>query len=83
MGRTTSFTLGDELEAFVRAQVENGSYASASEVIREALTRLADEDRKEKALLAALDAGIESRRSKPGTWERVSNKVRRTRTKRA
>lgn len=83
MGRTTSFTLGAELEGFVRAQVESGSYASASEVVREALTRLAEEDRKEKALFAALDAGVESRRAKPGIWERVSKKVRRTRTKRA
>ena len=30
MARTTSFTLGAELEAFVRDQVDSGAYASAT-----------------------------------------------------
>ena len=79
MSRTTSFTLGAELERYVRAKVESGAYATASEVLREALTRMADEDRKEQALLAALDAGLASRRAKPGAWDRVNAKVRRAR----
>lgn len=82
MARTTSFTLGKELEAFVREQVDTGAFSSASEVMREALRRMADEDRKERDLQLALDAGLGSRRAKPGVWQRVEAKVRRVQTKR-
>lgn len=82
MARTTSFTLGSELEKFVREKVRSGAYASASEVLRDALMRMADEDRKEKELLAALDAGMESRRAKRNVWKRVDEKVRRIQAKR-
>jgi len=82
MARTTSFTLGGDLEEFVREKVDSGAYSSASEVLREALRRMADEERKEQELLAALDAGTASRRAKPGVWERVHAKVRRATTKR-
>lgn len=82
MARTTSFTLGGDLEDFVREQVDNGAYASASEVLREALRRMAEEERKEQALLAALDAGAASRRAKPGVWVRVQAKARRAHAKR-
>ena len=82
MARTTSFTLGEDLEAFVREKVDSGAFASVSEVLREALRRLAEEERKERDLLSALDAGLASRRAKPGVWNRVETKVRRTQTKR-
>jgi antitoxin ParD1/3/4 len=83
VGRTTSFSLNADLERFVRSKVDSGDYDSASEVMREALTRMADEDRKEQELLAALDAGLASRRAKAGVWARVDAKVRRARSKRA
>lgn len=79
MARTTSFTLGEDLEEFVREKVDSGAFSSASEVLREALRRMLEEDRKERELLAALDAGLESRRAKPGVWDRVDAKVRRVR----
>lgn len=82
MARTTSFTLGKDLEEFVREKVDSGAYSSASEVLRAALSRMAEEERKERDLLAALDAGLASRRAKPGVWERVSAKVRRAQPKR-
>jgi antitoxin ParD1/3/4 len=82
MARTTSFTLGGDLDEFVREQVDSGAYSSASEVLREALRRMADEERKEQELLAALDAGAASPRAKPGVWERVNAKVRRAHAKR-
>lgn len=82
MARTTSFTLGEELEEFVREKVDSGDYSSASEVMREALKRMVEEERKERHLFAALDAGLASRRAKPGVWDRVHTKVRRTQTKR-
>lgn len=31
---TTSFTLGEHWEAFIRTQIESGRYATASEVLR-------------------------------------------------
>lgn len=71
MARTTSFTLGEDLEHFVQEQVESGAYSSASEVVREALTRLADEQRKLTELHAALDRGLASGRAKPGVFARV------------
>jgi antitoxin ParD1/3/4 len=82
MARTTSFTLGMDLEEFVREKVNSGAYSSASEVLREALRRMSEEERKERDLLAALDAGLASRRAKPGVWERVTAKVRRVQAKR-
>lgn len=82
MARTTSFTLGEDLEEFVSEKVASGAYSSASEVLREALRRMANEERKEQELLAALDAGLTSRRAKPGIWDRVDAKVRRAKAKR-
>ena len=71
MPRTTSYSLGPELDSFVAEQVERGGYGSASEVVREALNRLADEKRKEAAVLDALDRGIASGRARPGVFARV------------
>lgn len=82
MARTTSFTLGTDLEQFVREKVASGAYSSVSEVMREALQRMADEERKERDLLAALDVGLGSRRARPKVWERIDAKVRRIQTKR-
>jgi antitoxin ParD1/3/4 len=81
--RTTSFSLGTELDEFVREQVESGAYTSASEVVRKALQQMAQEQRKEQALLKALDHGVTSGRARPGTWKRVQAEVRkRARAKR-
>jgi hypothetical protein len=46
-------------------------------LLREALKRMAEEERKERDLMAALDTGLASRRAKPGVWDRVSTKIRR------
>lgn len=75
MPRTTSFSLDERLDAFVREQVDSGAYASASEVIRKALTYMAEQHDKEKALLAALDHGVASGRAAVGTVKRVRERV--------
>lgn len=82
MARTTSFSLGKDLEEFVRDKVDSGAYSSASEVLRDALRRMAEAERKERDVLAALDAGLASRRAKPGVWERANARVRRALAKR-
>jgi antitoxin ParD1/3/4 len=79
MSRTTSFSLGRELEAFVQQQVASKAYRSASEVMRAALATMQEEKRKQEALLAALDEGLESGRARPGTWKRVRSAVKQRR----
>lgn len=69
--KSTSFVLDSTLQEFIRDQVDGGGYRSASEVMREALERFAEEKRKEQALLAALDHGVASGRAAPGVFERV------------
>lgn len=69
--KNTSFAIDTHLHDFIRDQVDGGGYRSASEVMREALTRFADEKRKEEALLAALDHGVASGRAAPGVFERL------------
>jgi antitoxin ParD1/3/4 len=60
MPRTTSYTLGEPLNRFIRDQVDSGAYQSASEVVREALEAFAAEKSKEAQLAAALKEGEDS-----------------------
>jgi antitoxin ParD1/3/4 len=55
----TSLTLGAHWEAFIREQVASGRYASASEVVRDALRTLEDNRRRVDALRAHLSEGAE------------------------
>lgn len=54
---TTSMTLGQHWEGFIRQEVESGRYASASEVVRAALRELEDKSRSLEALRAHLAEG--------------------------
>ena len=60
MGKNTSFALGDHFASFIDAQVAEGRYGSASDVIRAGLRLLESEEAKLTALRAALIAGEES-----------------------
>jgi antitoxin ParD1/3/4 len=71
MAKNTSVILGDHFEAFIAEQLEGGQYTNASEVVREALRYMETQKKKEKALLEALDAGLASKRAKPGVFARV------------
>lgn len=51
---TTSLSLGEHWETFIRCEIASGRYGSASEVVRDALREL--EERKHK--LAALRAHL-------------------------
>jgi antitoxin ParD1/3/4 len=75
MAKTTSFILGDELDAFVRKQVDEGRYPTASDVIRHALERLADQERKLEWVHSALDEGLASGPPREGAFDRVLKRL--------
>ena len=50
-------SISPALEDFVKAKVDSGLYSSTSEVVREALRLLQEQDEKKAALKAALQAG--------------------------
>ena len=58
--RNSSFSLGDHLSAFVQAQVAQGRYSSASDVIRAALQLLEAQELHLASLRAALIEGENS-----------------------
>ena len=55
----SSFTLGSHFEGFIKQQVSTGRYASASEVVRDSLRLLEEQDAMRQARLDALRAEIE------------------------
>ena len=60
MGKNTSISLGDHYEAFVRRKVESGEFATISEVIRDALRRAEEREKRIAALDRALQEGLDS-----------------------
>ncbi len=73
---TTSFSLGEHWENFIRAQVESGRYATASEVLRESLRFLEQRETRLEALRAALIEGENSGPFEPYDGEEVKRKAR-------
>lgn len=71
MAKTTSFALGDDLNDFIQQEIDNGTFASASEVVRVALTEYAERTTREREFYAALDRGLASKRAKAGVFARV------------
>lgn len=55
---TTSFSLGEHWDTFIKEQVAEGRYGSASEVVREALRHMEIERDKLAALRAHVQEGI-------------------------
>ena len=49
--------LSPEMEKFVQSKVDTGFYSNASEVIRDAIRRMREEEEKVAAMRAALKAG--------------------------
>ena len=74
MAKTTSLILGSHFEAYVQERVESGAYASASEVIREALREHEAEAAKERAVERELDEALASGRAAPGVFARLRKK---------
>ena len=57
MGRTVTASIGPHYEDFIRNSILSGKYNNASEVIREGLRRLEEDEARLAALRAALDEG--------------------------
>ncbi|MCW5757486.1 MAG: type II toxin-antitoxin system ParD family antitoxin [Phycisphaeraceae bacterium] len=60
MAKNTSFILGPHFDAFVRAQIESGRYANATDVIRSGLRLLEEHEHRVQTLRAALAEGEQS-----------------------
>lgn len=72
-------SLTPELDKFVAAKVESGRYNSASEVVREALRLLEDNDRARGAQLAAFNNELGARLASLDRGVRVEPKAARAR----
>lgn len=60
MARTTSITIGSQLDDFVGELVSSGRYGSTSEVVRSALRLLERQEKQTTALRMAIEAGEQS-----------------------
>jgi antitoxin ParD1/3/4 len=57
MAKNTSISLGSHFDDFIKRQVTDGRYGSASEVIRAGLRKLEDDERKLETLRALIEEG--------------------------
>ena len=75
---TLNISLPDPMKAFIEAQVQSGSYASASDyvcaLVRDAQKRQVQEELEAK-LLAALDSN-DFQEVTPETFERIRERIR-------
>lgn len=55
----SSYVIGEHFEAFIKAQIQQGRYASASEVIRDGLRTLEDREKFKAVKLELLRADIQ------------------------
>lgn len=60
MGRTTSITIGENLDSFVERLIKTGRYGSTSEVVRSALRLLEQQENQLELLRNAVIEGEES-----------------------
>lgn len=82
MTKNTSLSVGEHLSDFIEAQVSEGRYSSASDVVRAGLRLLEEQEAKLAALRAALIEGEESgvsRRSVHDIWTAVKERSGRPR----
>lgn len=76
MARTTSVTIGSQLDDFVSELIASGRYGSTSEVVRSALRLLEQQEKQTIALKKAIAAGEESGESSLSLLE-VAEQVKR------
>jgi antitoxin ParD1/3/4 len=80
-GKNTSFSIGEHFMGFVDAQVKEGRYSNASDVMRAALRLLEEREAKLTALRAALVEGEESGSSTPFDFEAFIARKRKAKPK--
>jgi antitoxin ParD1/3/4 len=75
----SSYTVGDHFENFIKEQVEGGRYSSASEVIRDGLRLLEEEQQRRQAVIDGLRGEIEKgrRSGKPKPAAEVLDRLER------
>ena len=71
MGKTTSFVLGEHFERLINQQVGSGRYASASEVVRDALRVFEEQQTAIKRLNDAIEEGYSSGNSDAFDWDEL------------
>ena len=81
MARVTSFSLGEHFTSFVEAQVKEGRYNNASDVMRAALRLLEEREARIGALRAALVEGEDSGTSTPFDFEAFIARKRKLKPK--
>jgi antitoxin ParD1/3/4 len=69
MSKNTSFSVDEHFSDFIEAQVNEGRYSSASDVVRAGLRLLEEQEAKLAALRAALIEGEQSGPSTPFDFE--------------
>ena len=80
MSKNTSFSIGEHFSDFVEAQVKEGRYSSASDVVRAGLRLLEEQEAKLAALRAALIEGEQSGPSTPFDFEAFIARKRASRS---
>ncbi len=75
MARTTSVTIGAQLDEFVNQLISSGRYGSTSEVVRSALRLLEVQEKQTAALKMLIDAGEQSGESSL-TLQDIAKKVK-------
>jgi antitoxin ParD1/3/4 len=84
MAMTLSISLTPQLENMVRAKIDSGMYSSASEVVREALRLLDEQDQLRSKRLEALRKDIhDGLKSGPGRKSTADDVIRRARSKKS
>ena len=79
MGKNTSVNLNDHFDAFIEQQIDEGRYASASEVIRAGLRLLEEKETALSSLRAALILGESSGTPGPFDFDAfIAGKTNRT-----
>ncbi|HEY3654564.1 MAG TPA: type II toxin-antitoxin system ParD family antitoxin [Steroidobacteraceae bacterium] len=81
----SSYTIGDHFENFVKEQLDGGRYASASEVIRDGLRLLEEDQQRRQAVIDGLRGEIKKGRhsGKPKPAAEVLDRLERKYTKMA
>ncbi len=60
MSKTTSFILGNELDEFVKSEVDSGHYKNASELLREGLRLLMEKKKAREHIIKMVEEARES-----------------------